>query len=114
MRVPFLRLGAATLVLAAFLFSLPPAFAQPSGVPASPSTQHQTNTPQQQDSSEFMDRHTASSQNLAKAEQEDEEYAFKHSDSVRAFAKMFHLSPEAASMVFWSRLKRVWSYTNPR
>ena len=109
MRVPFLRLGAATLVLAASLFSLTPAFAQtsvpethqPAGAPASPSTQHQTNM-SQRDSSEFMDRHTASSQNLAKAEQEDEEYAFKHSESVRAFAKMFHLSPEAASMVFWS------------
>ena len=49
-----------------------------------------------------MDSHTANSQNLAKAEQEDEEYAFKHSDPVRAFAKMFHLSPEAASVFFWS------------
>jgi F-type H+-transporting ATPase subunit b len=110
MRVPFLRLGAATLLLAVFLFSVAPAFAQtsvpqanqPAGVSASPSTQHETNTSQQQSSSEFMDSHTASSQNLAKAEQEDEEYAFRHSDSVRAFAKMFHLSPEAASMVFWS------------
>jgi F-type H+-transporting ATPase subunit b len=112
MRVPFLRLGAATLLLAASLFSvsLTPAFAQtsvpqahqPAGVPASPPTQHQTNTSQQQNSSEFMDSRTANSQNLAKAEQEDEEYVFKHSDSVRAFAKMFHLSPEAASMVFWS------------
>jgi F-type H+-transporting ATPase subunit b len=103
MRVPFLRLGAVTLLLAASLFSvsLTAAFAQTS-VPASSSAQHQAATSQQQDSSEFMDSHTASSQNLAKAEQEDEEYAFKHSDSVRAFAKMFHLSPEAASMVFWS------------
>jgi F-type H+-transporting ATPase subunit b len=112
MRVPFLRLGAATLLLVASLFSvsLTPAFAQtsvpqahqPAGVPASPPTQHQANTSQQQNSSEFMDSRTANSQNLAKAEQEDEEYVFKHSDSVRAFAKMFHLSPEAASMVFWS------------
>jgi F-type H+-transporting ATPase subunit b len=102
MRVPFPRLGAATLLLAVFLFSLTPAFAQPSGVPASPSAEHQATTSQQQDSSEFMDSHTANSQNLAKAEQEDEEYVFKHSDSVRAFAKMFHLSPEAASMIFWS------------
>jgi F-type H+-transporting ATPase subunit b len=101
MRVPFLRLGAATLLLTVSLFSVAPAFAQTS-VPASPSARHQTNAPQQQDSSEFMDSHTANSQNLAKAEQEDEEYAFKHSDSVRAFAKMFHLSAEAASMVFWS------------
>jgi F-type H+-transporting ATPase subunit b len=112
MRVPFLRLGAATLLLVASLFSvsLTPASAQtsvpqahqPAGVPASPPTQHQANTSQQQNSSEFMDSRTANSQNLAKAEQEDEEYVFKHSDSVRAFAKMFHLSPEAASMVFWS------------
>jgi F-type H+-transporting ATPase subunit b len=112
MRVPFLRLGAATLLLVASLFSvsLTPAFAQtsvpqahqPAGVPASPPAQHQANTSQQQNSSEFMDSRTANSQNLAKAEQEDEEYVFKHSDSVRAFAKMFHLSPEAASMVFWS------------
>ena len=101
MRVPFLQLGAATLLVAVSLFSVAPAFSQTS-VPVSPSAQHQTTTPQQQDSSEFMDSHTANSQNLAKAEQEDEEYAFKHSDSVRAFAKMFHLSPEAASMVFWS------------
>jgi F-type H+-transporting ATPase subunit b len=103
MRVPFLRLGAATLLLAASLFSVSrtPAFAQTS-VPASTSAQHQANASQQQSSSEFMDSRTANSQNLAKAEQEDEEYAFKHSDSVRAFAKMFHLSPEAASMVFWS------------
>jgi F-type H+-transporting ATPase subunit b len=110
MRVLFLRLGMARVLLAASLFSvsLPPAFAQtsvpqthqPTGVPASPSTQHPNMS--QPDNSEFMDSHTANSQNLAKAEQEDEEYAFKHSDSVRAFAKMFHLSPEAASMVFWS------------
>ncbi len=49
-----------------------------------------------------MDSRTANSQNLAKAEQEDEEYVFRHSDSVRAFAKMFHLSPENASMFFWA------------
>jgi F-type H+-transporting ATPase subunit b len=104
MRVPILRLTAGTLLLAAFLT---PAFAQapapqaqqpaarPAGAPANPSTQRQN-------SGDFMDSQTANSQNLAKAEQEDEEYVFKHSDSVRAFAKMFHLSPEAASMVFWS------------
>lgn len=103
MRVPILRLAARTLVLAA---SLTPAFAQapapqaqqpaqPAGAPANPSTQRQN-------SSDFIDNRTANSQNLAKAEQEDEEYVFRHSDSVRAFAKMFHLSPEAASMVFWS------------
>ncbi len=50
----------------------------------------------------FMDRKTASSQNLAKAEEEDEEYVFKHSPSVRAFARIFHLSPDMASMAFWA------------
>ena len=50
----------------------------------------------------FIDSRTATSQNLAKAEQEDEEYVFKHSASVRAFAKLFHLSPDAASMAFWA------------
>ena len=49
----------------------------------------------------FIDSKTANSQNLAKAEKEDEEYTFKHSASVRAFARWFHLSPEMASMVFW-------------
>ncbi len=50
----------------------------------------------------FIDSRTATSQNLAKAEQEDEEYVFKHSASVRAFAKLFHLSPDAASLAFWA------------
>jgi F-type H+-transporting ATPase subunit b len=98
MRIAFMRLSAATILLAA---SLTPAFAQTHAAPlqqpaktASPS--------QQQNSSEFVDSGTANSQNLAKAEQEDEEYVFKHSESVRAFAKIFHLSPEDASMVFWA------------
>jgi F-type H+-transporting ATPase subunit b len=105
MRTPSLRLIAATILLAG---SLMPAIAQPptpqakqpaapSGVPA-----YSTSPSQQQNSSDFMDSRTANSQNLAKAEQEDEEYVFKHSDSVRAFAKMFHLSPEGASLFFWS------------
>ncbi len=38
----------------------------------------------------------------ARAEQEDEEYAFRHSASVRAVGRWFHLSPEAASVVFWA------------
>ena len=53
-------------------------------------------------SDSFVDSKTASSQNLAKAEQEDEEYVFKHSASVRAVARWFHLSPDAAAMVFWT------------
>ena len=39
---------------------------------------------------------------MAKAEQEDEEYVFKHSKPVSAFAKLFHLSPDVASGVFWA------------
>ncbi len=50
----------------------------------------------------FMSPKTASSQNLARAEQEDEEYVFKHSGSVRAFGHFFHLSPETASTIFWA------------
>ncbi len=49
----------------------------------------------------FITPRTASTQNLARAEQEDEEYVFKHSPSVRAFGKLFHLSPDAASLCFW-------------
>lgn len=98
MRIPSMRLVAATILLGA---SLTPAFAQ---TPAAPAQQPaKTASPsQQQSSSDFMDSQTANSQNLAKAEQEDEEYVFKHSDSVRAFAKMFHLSPEGASLFFWA------------
>ncbi len=50
---------------------------------------------------DFITPKTASTQNLAKAEQEDEEYVFKHSSSVRAFGHLFHLSPDAASLSFW-------------
>jgi F-type H+-transporting ATPase subunit b len=104
MQVPFLRLLAATLLLAA---PLTPGLAQTPAPQAQHPAAQQSGTasnPSQRDQSgsEFMDGRTASSQNLAKAEQEDEESAFKHSDSVRAFARMFHLSPETASMVFWS------------
>ena len=98
-----MRLSAARILLGASLVgaSLAPAFAQ---TPA-PQTQQPAKTAspsQQQNSREFMDSRTANSQNLAKAEQEDEEYVFKHSESVRAFAKMFHLSPEDASLFFWA------------
>jgi F-type H+-transporting ATPase subunit b len=98
MRAPFLRrLAAVSLLLTA---SLAPALAQ-SAAPAaqkSPASQ----SPAQQSRGVFIDSKTASSQNLAKAEQEDDEYVFMHSASVRAFAKMFHLSPDAASMAFWA------------
>jgi F-type H+-transporting ATPase subunit b len=93
---------AATLLLAA---SLSPAVAQTAS-PASdaqPAATRQSSQPANQASNQnFVDEQTASSQNLAKAEQEDEEYVFKHSASVRAFAKMFHLSPDAASGFFWA------------
>jgi len=114
MRAPFLlRLTATTLLLTAFLA---PASAQT----AAPEAQHPASTPAQQavpsnarpgakpqsqgggDGGVFIDSKTASSQNLAKAEQEDDEYVFMHSASVRAFAKLFHLSPDAASMTFWA------------
>ena len=65
-----------------------------------PAASHQASQAGNQDS--FIDNKTASSQNLAKAEQEDEEYVFKHSPSVRAVARWFHLSPDAAAMVFWA------------
>jgi F-type H+-transporting ATPase subunit b len=58
--------------------------------------------PRQGNSGSFIDNKTATSQNLAKAEQEDEEYVFKHSASVRAFARLFHLSPDVASGFFWA------------
>jgi len=45
---------------------------------------------------------TISPKEGAKAEEQDEEYAFKHSASVRAVGRWFHLSPEAASVVFWA------------
>ncbi len=103
MRTPSMRLTAAAILLGASLLgvSLTPAFAQ------TPAAQAQrpvkTASPSQpQSSSDFMDSRTANSQNLAKAEQEDEEYVFKHSESVRAFAKLFHLSPEDASLFFWA------------
>jgi F-type H+-transporting ATPase subunit b len=102
MRISSLRLVAATVLLAS---SLTPAFAQaPAPQAQRPVAAHSTATSSaaQQSSSDFVDSRTANSQNLAKAEQEDEEYAFRHSDSVRAFAKMFHLSPENASMFFWA------------
>lgn len=104
MRIGFMQLVAATILLTG---SLTPAFAQaPAPQAQQPATAHSgaasNPSAQQQGSSDFMDSRTANSQNLAKAEQEDEEYVFRHSDSVRAFAKMFHLSPENASMFFWA------------
>jgi F-type H+-transporting ATPase subunit b len=73
-----------------------PAATQSSGVSANQAA------PQQGNGGSFIDSKTATSQNLAKAEQEDEEYVFKHSASVRAFARLFHLSPDVASGFFWA------------
>lgn len=71
-----------------------------------PQSQNSSQTPSQgapgAKSGNFISQKTASSQNLARAEQEDEEYVFKHSASVRAFGHLFHLSPEAASTLFWA------------
>jgi F-type H+-transporting ATPase subunit b len=97
------RLIAATFLLAV---SLAPATAQSPAAPQQPAASTQSAAPvqgkgDQSDNGAFIDQKTATSQNLAKAEQEDEEYAFKHSGSVRAFARLFHLSPDTASMIFW-------------
>lgn len=50
----------------------------------------------------FIDSRTAKSQNLARAEDEDDEYVFKHSAAVRSLGRMLHLSPEASSRIFWA------------
>ena len=98
---------AASFLLA---ISLTPAFAQgappdagagPAATQSSGASAHQA-APQQGNGGNFIDSKTANSQNLAKAQQEDEEYVFKHSASVRAFARLFHLSPEVASGFFWA------------
>ena len=96
----FWRSLAAAILLA---LALMPALAQTA--PAHPAPQRSGQVPaaqQNQGGGAFIDSGTAASQNLAKAEQEDDEYVFKHSASVRAFARVFHLSPDAASMAFWA------------
>jgi F-type H+-transporting ATPase subunit b len=101
MRASLLRPLAATLLLAA---ALTPALAQApapqSQRPAAAQPNAPGNPPPPKDV--FINSKTASSQNLAKAEQEDEEYVFKHSKPVSAFARLFHLSPEVASGFFWA------------
>jgi F-type H+-transporting ATPase subunit b len=71
------------------------------GTQSSPENSPDTNAAGPAQNRDFISQKTANSQNLAKAEQEDEEYVFKHSASVRAIGRIFHLSPEAASSVFW-------------
>jgi F-type H+-transporting ATPase subunit b len=101
MRAPFLRPLAATLLVAV---ALTPAFAQTPAGAQHPAAQPSSapGNPAPQPESVFIDNKTATSQNLAKAEQEDEEYVFKHSKPVSAFARLFHLSPDAASGFFWA------------
>jgi F-type H+-transporting ATPase subunit b len=101
MRALFLRLLAATLLVAA---ALTPALAQTYEAPQQPAVRPSSapGNPAPQSNSVFIDNKTATSQNLAKAEREDEEYVFKHSKPVSAFARLFHLSPEVASGFFWA------------
>jgi F-type H+-transporting ATPase subunit b len=94
-----LRRLAATLLLAACLVpalrqsaAQTPAPAQ-SATPAAPAHPHGDQS--------FIDN-AGGSQNLAQAEQQDEEYVFKHSKPVAAFARIFHLSPDVASGFFWA------------
>jgi F-type H+-transporting ATPase subunit b len=95
-----MRPWAAALLLAV---ALAPAFAQaPAPAPPHPSGRAPAAQQGQGNGDVFIDQRTATSQNLAKAEKEDEEYVFKHSASVRAFARLFHLSPDAASLTFWA------------
>jgi F-type H+-transporting ATPase subunit b len=101
MRAFLLRPLAATLLLAACC--LAPACRQSAAQAQTPA---QTATPaapaHPQSGGSFIDSNAASSQNLARAEQEDEEYVFKHSKPVSAFARIFHLSPDVASGFFWA------------
>ena len=97
MRAFLLRPLAATLLLAACLapaLRRSTAQAQTPAQTAAPAPSHSN--------SSFIDSDAASSQNLARAEQEDEEYVFRHSKPVSAFARIFHLSPDAASGFFWA------------
>ena len=49
---------------------------------------------------DFMTPQTQKSENMAAAEQEDDEAVYKKSSSVRAVGKLLHLSPEASSVAF--------------
>ncbi|HZD75714.1 MAG TPA: ATPase [Acidobacteriaceae bacterium] len=98
MRAFLLRPLAATLLLAA---CLAPALRQSTAQAPAPAQTAAPAPPPPSDSS-FIDSNAARSQNLARAEQEDEEYVFKHSKPVGAFARILHLSPDAASGFFWA------------
>ncbi len=49
---------------------------------------------------DFMTPQTQKSQNMAAAEQEDDDAVYKKSSSVRAIGRILHLSPEASSVAF--------------
>lgn len=55
---------------------------------------------QDQPAGDFMTPQTQKSQNMAAAEQEDDEAVYKKSSSVRAIGRILHLSPEASSVAF--------------
>ena len=97
-----LRPLAATLLLAACLV---PALQQSPAqtyAPAQPAAPAKSAAPvHSQGDQSFIDN-AGGSQNLAQAEQQDEEYVFKHSKPVAAFARIFHLSPDVASGFFWA------------
>jgi len=64
---------------------------------ASPS---QDSSSQTSSGSSFLTPQTAQDENLAAAQQEDENAVYKKSPMVRAVGRLFHLSPETASVVF--------------
>lgn len=92
LRAVFLRPLAAVLLLMAILSPAVQRANAQAAQPAAPAANNHT----------FVDSKTARSQNLAKAEEEDEEYVFKHSRPVSAFGRLFHLSPDVASGFFWA------------
>lgn len=49
---------------------------------------------------DFMTPQTQKTENMAAAEQEDDEAVYKKSSSVRAIGRLLHLSPEASSVAF--------------
>ena len=97
-----LRPLAATLLLAACLV---PALQQSPAqtyAPAQPAAPAKSAAPAHSQGDQSFIDNAGGSQNLAQAEQQDEEYVFKHSKPVAAFARIFHLSPDVASGFFWA------------
>jgi F-type H+-transporting ATPase subunit b len=90
---------AATLLLAACLV---PALRQSPAQTPAPARSAAPAAPAHPHGDQSFADNAGGSQNLAQAEQEDEEYVFKHSKPVAAFARIFHLSPNVASGFFWA------------